>query len=122
MRSVLLVLVLFAFAFYLFFNQAIGIIFFIAVLALSLVLMLCRGAEKAGSAGKHALKKIHSDLKEAEPQHPPLELWQKAVKETGKKAGERINTEDGFWTSRGMPKRLGESSQNLMDKFFELFK
>ncbi len=105
---------LFSIAVYFFLNETIGsMLFVLGIIAMLFWILL---------NGKRIAKGIHSDLAKAEPQHPPATLFQEALNETGKKASEQIWQSSWAWSSRNLPKNLGNSSQKLIDKFFELFK
>jgi len=114
MRTAFALLLLFSIAFYFFFDKTLGAtLFALSMLALALSVLL---------RWKSIAKKMHSDMAKAEPRHPSASLIQEAFNEAGKKGSEQLWQSGRAWTSKNVPKRLGKSSQNLIDKFFELFK
>ncbi len=103
---------------------------FLAVLFLLAGLFVFAGSLLFKSLGfgkrrvKNAAKETEK-MEEANPEHPSGELIGEGLKNLGEKAGDHAFLEKNVWTfsskDSNVRERVGKSSKNFIDKFFELF-
>lgn len=120
-----LVLLAIAMVFYAMENFFLAVLLFGAALFVVVGTLLYRTLKYGGKKAKGTAK-ISEEVEEAEAQHPSAELIGAGLKEMGKKAGDHLWLEKKVWTTgskgSGTRERIGKSSKNFIDRFFELFK